>query len=170
MRQRLDIRRVHRQHRVKQMGQANSLSLRNQAELGSVSVEAPRPTPFDGLDTGFVVPVKKLVGDLARWRFIGEFHGRIAEPLDADHRDQAVSEDALHGCVCCKVFQFHTLWSKNEDTEIEKYAIGGCAKDGECQPAGSWPSQTTRRRLPGCANCPIEKTMGRSSWPTGSSM
>ena len=73
------------------------------------------PSPFDGLNTGFVVPVKKLVCDLARWRFIGEFDGRISEPLDTDHRDQAVREDALHSGVCCKVFQFHGLQPHGED-------------------------------------------------------
>ena len=145
MRQRLDIRRVDRQHRVKQMGQTNSLGLGNQTEQGSVPVEAPGATSFDGLDTGLVVPVQELVGDLARRRFVGELHGGVAEPPDADHCDQAVSEDALHGCVYRKVFQFHTLWSKNEDAEIEKCAIRGCVKDGECQPPGSWLSQTTRR-------------------------
>ena len=150
MRQRLDIRRVHRQHRVKQMGPANSLSLGNQTEKVSVPVKVPRTSPFDGLDTGFVVPVQELVGDLARRRFVGELHGGVAEPPDADHRDQFVSEDALHGCVYRKVFQFHTLWSNNEDAEIEKCAIRGCVKDGKCQPAGSWLSQTTRRVSPPC--------------------
>ena len=33
----------------------------------------------------------------SRRRFVGELHGGVAEPPDADHRNQAVSEDALHG-------------------------------------------------------------------------
>ena len=121
------------------------LALTVKTKQGSVPVEAPGATPFDGLDTGLVVPVQELVGDLARRRFVGELHGGVAEPLDADHRDQAVGEYPLHGCVYRKVFQFHTLWSKNEGAEIEKCAIRGCVKDRECQPAGAWSSQTTRR-------------------------
>jgi hypothetical protein len=83
VRQRIDQRGVHRQHRVEQMRQADAVGLRDQAEERAVAVEAPGPALLDQLQAGLVVAVEQLVGDLAGRGLVGQLQRLGAEPLDA---------------------------------------------------------------------------------------
>jgi hypothetical protein len=62
VRQRIDDRGVHRQHRVEQVREADALGLGNQAEQRAVAVEAPGPALLD--DSSAV----RRGGKAARWR------------------------------------------------------------------------------------------------------
>ena len=107
MRQRLDDRRVHGEHGVEEMGKADPLRLGDQAEQGAVAVEAPWPPDLDDLEPGLVVTVQQLVGDLAGRRLVGQLERFGAEPLYADHRDEAVGQNAAHRGVGLEIFQLH---------------------------------------------------------------
>ena len=109
MRQRFDNRRVHREHRVEEMGEADSLRLGYQAEQRTVAVEAPGAPDLDDLEPGLVVAVQQLVGDLAGWCLVGQLQGLGAEPLYADHRDEAVGQNAAHRGVGLEVFELHAF-------------------------------------------------------------
>ena len=109
MRQRLDDRRVHGEHGVEEMGEADPLRLGDEAEQGAVAVEAPGSPDFDDLEPGLVVTVQQLVGDLAGRRLVGQLERFGAEPLHADHRDEAVGQNAAHRGVGLKIFQLHAL-------------------------------------------------------------
>ena len=106
--ERLDVGGMDGQQRVKEMGEADALGLGNEAEKGTVAVEAPGARLLGNPDAGFVVAVEELVGDLARRRLVGQLDGGVAVPLHADHRDEAVRQDALNGGVDCEIFQSHS--------------------------------------------------------------
>ncbi len=107
VRQRIDHGGVHRQHRVEEMGQADAVGLGDQAEEGAVAVETPGPALLDDLQAGLVVAVEQLVGDLAGRGLVGQLQGLGAEPLDADHGDQGIGEDAADGGVGLELFELH---------------------------------------------------------------
>jgi hypothetical protein len=70
--QRLNDRRVHRQHRIEEMREPDAMRFGNETEELPVAVEAPRP-PL-GRDFGplLIVPVQEFVGDLAARILVGE--------------------------------------------------------------------------------------------------
>ena len=74
------------------------------AEISRTACQAPWPTALDQLDSGFVVAVKKLIGNLAVGRLVGQFNSGRAVLLCVNHRDQAVLKDALDGRVRAKIF------------------------------------------------------------------
>ena len=65
-------------------------------EQRAVSVKAPWPAYLDDLEPGFVVTVQKLIGDLSGRRLVRQLKRFRAKPLHADHRDEAVGQDAAH--------------------------------------------------------------------------
>ena len=65
VRQRLDERRMHGQHRIEEMRQTDAMRLRNQAEQVPVTVEAPRAAVLDDLEARLVVAIEQLVGNAA---------------------------------------------------------------------------------------------------------
>ena len=89
-----DERSVNGQHRVKQVGEPNSLRLGDETEERAVGVEAPGAAGLDHFETRLVVAVKELVGDVPGGILVGEFKGVRAIPLDADDRDEPVRRDA----------------------------------------------------------------------------
>ncbi len=66
VRQRLNQRGMHGEHRVEQMRQTDAMRLGNEAEKGPVAVEAPGAALLDYLQAWFVMPVEKYVCHLAR--------------------------------------------------------------------------------------------------------
>ena len=107
VRQWLDLRGVHGEHRVEEMREANALRLGDQAQQGAVAVETPRPPDLGHLEPLFVVTVQKLIGDLASGRLVGQLERLGAEPLHADNRHQAVGQNTAHRSVGLQVFKFH---------------------------------------------------------------
>jgi len=105
MRQRFDDGRVNRQHRVEQVRQTNALCFGNQTEECAVPVEAPRTTLFDERDAGFVVAIEQFVRHFAGGRLVRQLKRFGPEPLDADHSDQCIGEDAANSRVGLKVFE-----------------------------------------------------------------
>ena len=90
VRQRLDDRRMHRQHRIEQVRQADPVRLRDQTKLMPVAVEAPRPAFRGDLQTRLIVAVEQLVGELAGRVLVGQLDRTIG------HRPQ--SPDNCAGC------------------------------------------------------------------------
>src|SRR5579885_1214069 len=93
------------------------MGLGDQPKLRTVTVKAPGPSLFDNLDPRLVMPVQKLVRNLAIWRFIRQFHSGRTIPLDIDHGDKAVLQDALNGRIRPEIFEpIHFVinidWSK----------------------------------------------------------
>ena len=107
VRQRIDDGGVDRQHRVEQMGQPDALRFGHQPEQRAVAVEAPGPALLDDLEPRLVVAVEQLVGDLAGRRLVGQLQRLGTEPLDADHGDQRIGQDAADGSVGLEVFELH---------------------------------------------------------------
>ena len=107
VRQRLDLGGVHRENGIEEMRQADALRLGDQPEQGAVAVEAPRPAGFGDFEPLLVVAVQQLVGDLAGGRLVGQLQRLGAEPLHADHRNDAVRQDAAQRGVGLQVFELH---------------------------------------------------------------
>ena len=114
MRHWLGGRRVNGDERIEQVGQADSLSLRNEPEQGAVSVDTPRSYWFDDLEARFDVTVQELIRNLTGRCLVGQLKGVRAEPLDRDERDEAVGEDAADGSVWLQACEFgqqhHPVW------------------------------------------------------------
>ena len=92
------------------MGEANPLRLGDQAEQRAVAVEAPGSPDFDDFEPGLVVAVQQLVGDAAGRRLVSQFECLGAEPLDADHRDEAVGQNPAHRGPGLEILQLHALF------------------------------------------------------------
>jgi len=90
MGQRVDQRRVDREYRVEEVRQANTVSLGDEPQELSVSVERPRTAAARYLQSGLVMPVEKLVGDLPRRVLVGKLKRLRPIPLHADDRDESV--------------------------------------------------------------------------------
>ena len=95
VRQRLDQRGVHGQHRIEQVRQADAVGLGDQAEQRARRRRSSRGGPARRVRGG-----ARRGGRGARWRpcrrgLVGQLEGLGAEPLDADDRDQAVGQDAF---------------------------------------------------------------------------
>ena len=105
MRQRLDDRRMNRQHRIEKMREANAMRLGDEPEQVAVAVEAPGAPLFNDLDARLVVAIEQLVRDLAFGVFVGEFEGLRAVPLRVDDGDQTIWQDALDRGIGSKVFE-----------------------------------------------------------------
>ena len=127
VRQRLDDGRVHREHGVEEMGEADPLRLGDEAEQRAVPVEAPGPSGLDDLQPGLVVTVQQLVGDLPGRRLVGQLQGFRAEPLHADHRDEAVGQNAAHRGVGPEIFELHGLLVRDRDADGPPAVTGGQA-------------------------------------------
>ena len=105
--QRLDHRRVNRQHGVEQMGEADALRFGDQPEQRAVAVEAPRPPLVDDLQAGLVVAVQQLVGDGAGRRLVRQLQRLGTEPLHADDRHYAVGVNASYSAARLQLFKIH---------------------------------------------------------------
>ena len=66
VRQRVEVRRLHGEERVEQVGQRDPLSLGREPEELAVSVHRPGPTGLLDGEPGLVVPVEQLLVDAAR--------------------------------------------------------------------------------------------------------
>jgi hypothetical protein len=73
MRQRLDHRRMDRQHWIEKMCETDTMCFGYQTEQIAVAIEAPRPPLCRYFDPRLIVPVQQLIGDFAARIFIGEF-------------------------------------------------------------------------------------------------
>jgi hypothetical protein len=105
VRQRVDQRRVHREHRIEEMGEANTVSLRDEPKERAVAVETPRPSRLDDLESRFVVPVKNLLRNAPVRPTIDESQRVRPMPGHTDDRDQGVRQDAPDGGVGLEVFE-----------------------------------------------------------------
>ena len=72
------------------MRETDPMSLRHEPEQRTVPVEAPGPAFLDDLEAGLVVAIQELVGNPARGVLVGQLERLRPEPLNADHRDEAV--------------------------------------------------------------------------------
>ena len=116
--QRIDHRRVHRQHRIEEVRQSDALRLGDQAEERAVAVEAPGPALLDDFDARLVVAIEQFVRHLAGRRLVGEFERLGAEPLHADHRDQGIRQDAAQRSVGLKLFELAHAGGSHQFNEV----------------------------------------------------
>ena len=137
VRQRIDHRGVDRQHRIEEVRQLDAHRLGDQAEQRAVAVEAPRPALLHEIEPQLVVPVEQLVRDLSRCSLVSQLECLGAEPLDVDHCDEGVREEAPDGCVGLKGFEFQvptsglrecasavmTTWDKRDRTRESRSSI-----------------------------------------------
>ena len=71
----------------------------DEPEQCPVAVEAPGLSLGGHVQRGLAVAVKQLVAEAARGVLVGDLDGDGADPLDVDHGDKAVREDAGNGAV-----------------------------------------------------------------------
>ena len=96
VRQWVDVRRVNRQQRVKQMSEPNPLRLRNKPEQRAVAVEAPRAAFLNHFKACLVIAVEEhAVGATGRV-LEGEFDGVRAEPLHVDDGHEPIGNHAAN--------------------------------------------------------------------------
>src|ERR1700748_3560989 len=82
-------------HRVEQMRQTDTMRLRNQSEQMPVAIAAPRAAVLHNFKMRLVIAIEQFIGNTARWSFVGQFQRLGAKPLDADHGDYLVWQNAL---------------------------------------------------------------------------
>src|SRR5207248_3794498 len=92
VRKRVHVRRVNRENRIKQMREADAMSLRHKPERASIAIEAPGPAHLDDLQPGLVVPVEELIFDLAGRVLKGELDRVRAIPLGLDNGHDAIGD------------------------------------------------------------------------------
>ena len=94
VRQRFDERSMYGEHGIEQMRQTDTMRLRNKPEQMPVAVEAPRASVLHDLQARFVMAIKQLVGNTARWPLVGQLKRFGAKPLHADHCDDLLGQNA----------------------------------------------------------------------------
>lgn len=109
VRQRIDERGVHRQHRVEEVRQANAVCLGDESEERTVTVEAPRAALLDDRESSLVVTVQNLLGDATGRTAIHEREGLGPVPLDVDHRRGRIGQDAANGGAGGEVFELQAF-------------------------------------------------------------
>ncbi len=85
---------MYSEHRVKQVRQTDTMRLRNKSEQMPVAVEAPRAAVLHYLNARFVMAIKQLVSNTARWPLVGQLKRLGTKPLHADHRDDLIRQNA----------------------------------------------------------------------------
>lgn len=74
---------------------------------------------FDDIEARLVISIKQLIGDVAVGCFVGELEGFRTEPLDADHRCQAVWKQATNTGIGSKIFESNHPSPLNPTTDPE---------------------------------------------------
>ena len=108
MGERLHAGRVHRQHRIEKVGQANALRFGRQAEQGAVRFEIPGTALFDDLKPRLAVPIQQRIIDVARGRSIDERQRFRSVRLDVQRGNRFVRRDPVQDKPGPDIFQFHT--------------------------------------------------------------
>src|SRR5271166_6754707 len=63
---------MYSEHRVEQVCQTDTMRLRNKSKQMPVAVEAPRASVLNDLQARFVMAIKQLIGNTARWPLVGQ--------------------------------------------------------------------------------------------------
>src|SRR5271165_3945314 len=85
---------MYSQHRVEQVCQTDTMRLRDKSKQMPVAVETPRASVLNDLQARFVMAIKQLVGNTARWPLVGQLKRFGAKPLHAHHRDDLLRQNA----------------------------------------------------------------------------
>lgn len=85
---------MHRQERIEQVSESNSVRLSDEPEQSAVTVEAPRPAPFHDVQAFLVAPEEKLGSYAARGLLERDLQGLRSQPLDLNHGDGRVENEA----------------------------------------------------------------------------
>src|SRR6516164_2667798 len=96
MRQRLDNRRMDREHGIEEMREPDAMRFGDQAEQVPVAVEAPGPSLRCDFDARFIVPVQQFVRDLSARILVSELKGLRSEPLSINNSDETIGQNALY--------------------------------------------------------------------------
>ena len=85
---------MYSEHWVEQVRQTDTMRLRNKSEQMPVAVEAPRASVLHDLEARFVMAIKQLVGNTARWPVVSQLKRLGTKPLHADYRDDLLRQNA----------------------------------------------------------------------------
>ena len=96
---------MHGKHRIEQMRQTDTMRFGNQSEQMPVAVEAPRAAVLHNLEARLVMAIEQFIGNTASWSFVGQLQRLGAKPLDADHGDYLVWQNASHCGSGLEVFE-----------------------------------------------------------------
>jgi len=105
MRQRLDERCMYREQGIKEIGQADAVRLRDQAEEIGGAIEAPGLAGFQNPEIVLLIPVDELAPERALAVLVCQLDGRVADPLDRHDRDKAVGQHPFDGGVELDIFE-----------------------------------------------------------------
>src|SRR5579871_173348 len=101
---------VNGEERVKQVSEVDPARLGDQAEELPVAVEAPRPTGFTDLQSGFAIPVEEQDVGLSGGVLVGELDCSGTVPLDVNYRNEAIGQDSLDDGTAREIFELgHSL-------------------------------------------------------------
>ena len=73
------------QHRIEQVREADALRFGNQAEQRTITVKTPRAALLDDFQRGLVIPIEKLVGNLAVGGFVGQLECELRANWGTKH-------------------------------------------------------------------------------------
>ena len=143
VRKRVHVRRVNRENRIKQMREADAMSLRHKPERASIAIEAPGPAHLDDLQPGLVVPVEELIFDLAGRVLKGELDRVRAIPLGLDNGHDAIGDHSPQ-----RRSWRQRLWSGMASTSSAPLAavVGATSRIGSRRFSGQSSRPADRRR------------------------
>jgi hypothetical protein len=96
VRERFDYRSVNGKDRIEEVSQANSVRLRDQAELLPVAVEAPGPPRLGNLNRGFPIPKEEFIPGPSLRVLVEQLDAGGAEPLHVNYGDEPVGQNSPH--------------------------------------------------------------------------
>src|SRR6266576_5041406 len=87
------------------------MRFRHKPKQMPVAVEAPWASVLHDLNAEFVMAIKHLVSNTARWPLVGQLKRLRTKPLHADHRDDLVGQYASDCGGRLEVFEAgHVFW------------------------------------------------------------
>ena len=105
--ERVHARRMHREHRVEQVGKANALRFGYEAEQRPVAIETPGAAPFDRINFRFVLAKQESAVHPAGRVPVGERQGFGAVWFHLHHSNRLAGENPVNGNAGPDIFQLH---------------------------------------------------------------
>ena len=110
--ERLQVRRLHREHRVEPARHADAEGLGGQLESGGVGFEVVSRAVLCSREPGLVVAIQEAFVELAFGGAVGEADRVGADPGGGDHGDRSVTDDAGNLSAWGDLFEPHShVWS-----------------------------------------------------------
>src|SRR5690349_16267584 len=96
---------MNREEWIEEIRELDAMRFSHKSKKRAVAIERPGLTSSDDLKHRLPLTIEELVAGPTTGVFVGQFDSRITVPLDIDHADRAIRQDATDGNAAFQIFQ-----------------------------------------------------------------